>query len=607
MLRILTQSWKLLSPNEKSYLSFLSLSRILTNGLDILGIALIGAVGAVAFGAENPIPFFSDSNLDQNHEIMAMLLVAGVLFTLKTSVGLVLARSTMLYLSGIEAGYSRLVTNSIFSSSLRDFKEHSRPELEWAILRSTRTAFTVLLGQAITFVAELSLAILVFLFLFMTNWIAALAITCYFSLILAGFQFFSKKVSRKAGTNFSEGSIEVTAAISNISNAFREVLVFSKREYFLERLFVARAKVARAGATYDYLGAIPRLIVEMGLIVGAIGFVGFQFGIRGNSLDPVIVGVFLMGSLRMMSSLLPLQRSFMAIQYEAPGAAAAQQLLAEVSQNQPDGPNTREHSLSRELESLPADSGFRIEVRKMSFAFSKPTEKSADVVRSISLTVEEGQAVAFIGPSGAGKSTLLDLLMGLYLPTSGYVRFGGMSPSEFRRQKPGVIGYVPQSPGLVSGSFADNIAFGVPREHVNSKALENAVRIARLEDFFDSLPEGVNASVGKQADSMSGGQMQRLGLARALYTQPRILVLDEATSALDAGTEAAIAEALSELRGSVTQILVAHRLSTVKTADTVYLMEDGAISASGTFGELKGNNLTVQRYIELMALPDESS
>jgi len=601
MLRTVSKSWKLLSPPDKRMLGFLSLLRILVNGLDILGIALIGAVGAVAFGAKNPFTFISEVYPDQNQQVLVMLLAAGILFLFKTSAALALARSTMLYLSRIETEFSAEVAESIFSSSLSAFKTHSRPEIEWSVLRSTRTAFTVLLGQAMGFVAEASLAILVFVFLFVTDWLAALAITVYFSLILAGFQLYSKRVSRIAGTKFSEGSIAVTAAITNLSNAYREIVVSSKTKVFLDRLLRARAEVARAGATYDFLGAIPRLIVEIGLIIGAIAFAALQFGIRDNGFDAVLIGVFLMGSLRMMSSLLPLQRAFMAIQYEAPGAEAAQMLLAEFSEKLRSSNSWNGYSPTTELES-PRGTGFRIEVSNLGFSFSDSTEQSPNIVRDISLTVEEGQVVALIGPSGSGKSTFLDLLMGLYLPTSGTVRFGESNPSEFRRLKPGAVGYVPQRPGLVSGSFEENIALGVPQEHVDRAALQNAIRIARLDAFLKSLPEGVKSSVGKQSDSMSGGQMQRLGLARALYTRPKILILDEATSALDAETEAAIANALEELRGSLTQIIVAHRLSTVKNADLIHLMEEGTIVASGNFRELSGGNTTVKRYVELMSL-----
>jgi ATP-binding cassette subfamily C protein len=157
---------------------------------------------------------------------------------------------------------------------------------------------------------------------------------------------------------------------------------------------------------------------------------------------------------------------------------------------------------------------------------------------------------------------------------------------------------------LVSGTIEQNIALGVPFEEIDQVALWAAINAAKLSELVSSLPDGVKSSLGKQSDSLSGGQLQRLGLARALYTNPRLLVLDEATSALDAETEATISESLALLKGHTTLIVVAHRLSTVQKADVIHVLAEGLIIASGTFQELRNGSPLVKRYVQLMSFDD---
>ena len=218
------------------------------------------------------------------------------------------------------------------------------------------------------------------------------------------------------------------------------------------------------------------------------------------------------------------------------------------------------------------------------------------------MEIPAGAQVAFIGLSGAGKSTLADLVLGLLTPTKGKIGLGGQESARLLQANPGILGYVPQKPGMVSGTIAQNIALGINPENVDKKLLDKAISLSHLKGLIESLPEGVNSDLGKRTDELSGGQLQRIGLARALYAQPTLLVMDEATSALDAESENEINKALDEMRGQVTVILIAHRLNTVQRSDVVFLMEEGQVTASGTFPELLKTNEKVQSLAKLMAV-----
>jgi ATP-binding cassette subfamily C protein len=240
-----------------------------------------------------------------------------------------------------------------------------------------------------------------------------------------------------------------------------------------------------------------------------------------------------------------------------------------------------------------------IDVKNVNFNYPAAIGNS---LTDVSFSVSAGQQVALIGPSGAGKSTMADLITGLLEPSSGSVSVDQANPKEVIQKSPGKIAYVPQKPGIVSGTILENIALGVPIDEVNQDLLKQAIQNSQLSSVINQLPDGVNTDLGKRRDELSGGQLQRIGLARALYTQPGLLVMDEATSALDADSENEINKALDAMRGKVTVVLIAHRLNTVQRSDQVFLMEQGKITGSGTFSELLQSSQTVQGLAKLMAI-----
>jgi ATP-binding cassette subfamily C protein len=187
-------------------------------------------------------------------------------------------------------------------------------------------------------------------------------------------------------------------------------------------------------------------------------------------------------------------------------------------------------------------------------------------------------------------------------PTSGKITVNDFSPRELTHSYPGVLGYVPQKPGMISGTILQNIALGVEAAEIDEGRLHRAISDAHLSEFVDNLPEGLITDIGKRKDELSGGQLQRIGLARALYAQPKLLILDEATSALDAESENEINRALDEMRGKVTVILIAHRLNTIQRSDVVFFLESGTVAASGSFAELLKGNVKVKNLARLMSI-----
>lgn len=240
-----------------------------------------------------------------------------------------------------------------------------------------------------------------------------------------------------------------------------------------------------------------------------------------------------------------------------------------------------------------------IELRGVSLTYP---EKPTPALNCINLRIESGSSVAFVGPSGAGKTSIVDVILGVLSQDTGEVLVSGKRPLEAIEIWPGAIGYVPQDVLISSGTFRENVALGFPVETAIDVLVNDAIAIAHLDKFIETLPEGIDSQVGERGARISGGQRQRLGIARAMFTKPKLLVLDEATSALDGETEANISDAINSLKGHVTVVMIAHRLSTVRYADLVVYLQDGNILAKGTFDEVRARVPDFDRQAQLMGL-----
>jgi ABC-type multidrug transport system fused ATPase/permease subunit len=245
--------------------------------------------------------------------------------------------------------------------------------------------------------------------------------------------------------------------------------------------------------------------------------------------------------------------------------------------------------------------GFESTICVSGVTLTYPGKPSA-AISDISFEIPIGTSVAFVGPSGAGKTTIIDILLGVLNPDTGSVLISGLPPLSAVAKWPGAISYVPQDVVIAAGTIRENVALGYPSEAATNELVMSALKVAHLDKFVRELPHGIETQVGERGAKISGGQKQRLGIARAMFTRPHLLVLDEATSALDGETEANISEAIHALRGSTTVVLIAHRLSTVRNVDLVVYLSDGKITAKGTFEEVRNLVPDFDRQAKLMGL-----
>ncbi|MBU1586706.1 MAG: ABC transporter ATP-binding protein/permease [Actinobacteria bacterium] len=579
--------------------------RALAGLLDVFGIVLIGVLTAIAatqLGDPSTEPVsllgFQLPRLDERGLFLLVVFVL-VVFAVKAVVAISLTRALTSFIARIEAANASKIAAYLLRGSLSAVQKFSKAEVQWAVTGSTVYAFTGLLNGLGTLVTEGVLLVLVGATFVFVSPVAALVVTAYFALVIVLIQLVIGRSLKKAGTDSTEGTIESTGAINDTLDTFREISVLNKQQLFLDRFAVSRVRVARSGGTMTFLGGMPRYVVETSLILGVVLFVGGLFLTGQLATGLVTIGVFLTGGVRIMASLLPLQNATANMKNNIEQARLAQGLLTSAG---------AALEAERHVRALPtpeitydADGGLSVVVTNVDFTHPGNDETT---LHDVSLSIPGGSHVALIGPSGAGKTTIVDVLLGLVSPDSGTVLIGGVEPSLLRSTTPGLISYVPQKPGIVSGTIAENIALGVDAEDIDYARIAEVIDSAHLSEFIASLPEGLATSVGKQADALSGGQIQRLGLARALYTRPRLLILDEATSALDAGSEAFVSASLSSLGKGVTVVIIAHRLSTVQHSDAVHVVEGGTITASGKFNALRKTVPMVAEYVKLMSFEE---
>jgi ABC-type multidrug transport system fused ATPase/permease subunit len=609
MIKAIKASLTFMTPKERGKWFFLAGLRALLSLLDLAGILAIGfvftstAIFLTSGSDPNRIVEFAGFQIPAVNAQTLPWVSAAVLFLFlaKALFSVFLTKLAAFFVATVEARSARTIAELAFGGDLSDARKRSREEMMFAIQGGSPAAFNVLLNAVNSFVTEAMLFILICIgFIFVDPW-ATLAAVLYFGLIAFVMQYFLGSLMTKAGQITAESAVAANTAISDLLSVFRELLVLGKREKYIDAIYKAREAAAESTAKQFYLNGMPRYIIEAALLVGVTLFVLAQ-ALAGDIVNSAAtISVFLSGGFRLTAALLPLQGALMTINSALPSARTAHEILSLVKGDEvARGPQTV--SLV-ETQGFPKSASLNspLGVEMFNVSFSYP-DSDQPALKNASIKIEPGTQLALMGPSGAGKSTIADLLCGVLSPTAGTIVRTYLAPGSLGFAGPLGVSYVPQRPGLVSGTILDNVALGEDMDKVNRGQALEALKLANLAEMMAELPAGLDTPLGKLQDGLSGGQMQRLGLARALYTKPGLLVMDEATSALDAESEAEIQKALDSMRGKVTVVLIAHRLNTIQHADKVILMEAGQVKDSGTFKELIARNPSVDRIVDLMAV-----
>lgn len=584
--------------------------QISTSILDLVGVLLIGLLGAVSAAGftERPLrgrvrELAETVGLNGLSDVELLAWIAGaaaaVLLT-KSILSPLLMFRVFKFLAQREAYVSARLARELFSRPLIFAQQRSSQTTAFALCQSASAATVTALGQAVVAASEAALLVVLSIMLLFVSPIVAISTIAFFMLIAIGLQRATGHQAARFGTERANLDIKSWTVVQELLGAYREVTVADRRIFFVQRLRGLRNQAARAAAGMQIIALIPKYVLEGALVFGAFALGAVLLSTQSTTTAVGTLALFLGAATRAMPSLLRLQSAILAIRSAAGVASPTFELAADLGHpHAPLESDKMDESLVRVLRRGHADFVPTIDV--VDVALTYPGSGSP-AVHGISLHVDAGQSVALIGRSGAGKSSLADIILGVLKPDSGVVRLGGELPSQAIHRWPGGIAYVPQEVMLADDSIRANVALGLPSEVIDDELVWDALDRADIADYVKSQPGGLGTNVGERGLRLSGGQRQRLGIARALFTQPRLLVLDEATSALDAETEQAVTAMLRELAHNVTTVIIAHRLSTVRHVDLVVYLEDGSPLAMGTFDEVCERIPALQRQAALMGL-----
>lgn len=572
-----------------------ALARVLANLLDILGLAgialLAASFGAFAAGGSSVAPIsmpgLGTVVITEIHAV-AIALVIATTFVLKSGFSIWVNLRTALFVATLEATFSKQLATDYFLGGSEGQSGFGDSLSEFQNIASQSTsALSAFINARISLIAEASLLVAMVVSFLAINPVATFAMFFYLSAVLWALSKLVTKRIKRNGVNQLRGSELALQSSRDLFGVRREARASGIASLWIDRFKEGRARWSNSTAVIYTLSGLPRYVIETSLILGIFAFLAGIVVFSDLPSQAVTIGVFMAGGLRLVASLLPLQA---AINSMIDGANRGKPALERLKVIASRGAEAAEASVTVEH-----GKPLSLRLEDVTFGFNRETA----VIQNINFEVKAGTKVAIVGPSGAGKTTCFEIATGFRLPDSGEASIDGHNPRVLLEHGQGAIGIVPQRPHLISGSLAENVSLAGSAQTDLAKAAE-VLKLAGLHAYAN--PGALEMNVEPDAGQLSGGEIQRLGIARALYRDPGILFLDEATSALDAETEAQISKVLDSLRGKMTIVLIAHRLSTVMNADKIIYLDKGRVVAEGTFSELQSKVPDFAKAVELMGI-----
>ena len=591
----------ILSPSDQRKIVAVSIFQIFLGFLDLLGVLIIGLLGTLSVtGLQSNGPSERISKIlgllniqDIKFQIQIVILVifAAVLLVGRTILSIFFTRRVLFFLSQRGARISADLISRLLSQPLLIVQSRTTQEMLYSVTIGVERIVIQVLASAVVWISDFSLLIVLILGILLLDPITGVATIFIFSTI--GF-FLYKFMHIRAGTlgaRTTQLNIKSNEKIVEVFTSYRESVVRNRRSYYAREIGNLRFKLANASAEMSFLPYVSKYVIETSVVIGSILIGALQFFLQDAPQAIATLAVFLAAGTRIAPAALRIQQGTITIMS---GLGASITTLDLIDALGKDSIIDNSNELL-DIEHL----GFTPEINITNISLTYPG-KDTPAISNISLTIPVGEFTAIVGPSGAGKTTLVDVLLGVLNPDEGTVYISGLHPQSTVSKWPGAISYVPQDVVIAEGTIRENVALGYPREEATDELVMRALRVANLDQFIETLPQGIDTPVGERGAKISGGQRQRLGIARAMFTHPHLLVLDEATSSLDGETEANISAAVHSLRGATTVIMIAHRLSTVRNADTVVYLSGGKVVKTGKFEEVRNSVPEFEIQVKLM-------
>lgn len=579
---------KLLGRKDQRKLILLVSTQVSLNFLDLVGIGLIGIVGSLAvngISAKSPgdrttqiLKFMHLEEETFHFQIVAISVAAIFILILKTALSIYLSRRVAMFLSYKAAKLTSELSARMLNQPFEHIKSLSIQDTLYALTTGVQSIILGIVATTSSLIADVSLLIVISIGLLIIDIQMAISSFVFFGGLGLILYLAINKRARRIGKLSADLNIASSRALFEALTIYRELIISNSRTRYINRIQQQRNELAQVMGEMSFIPSISKYIFETVVVLSVMMISALQFLSSDSSHAVAVISIFLAASSRFAPAVLRIQQSTIVLRNSAGSASPTLALISTLDKITNDhGPKIKEFESTEKF--IPS-------VRISDLEFRYLNHKTLNL-SGINLNIEPGSFVAIVGPSGSGKTTLADVMLGLLTPTGGTVLVSGVEPSQALKLWPGAIAYVPQEVLLLQGTIAENISLGLTSTLEIKERILAAVDLAQLTDYVATLPKGLDTEISGRGNTMSGGQKQRLGFARALFSNPSFILLDEATSALDGSTEDALTRTIGRLNGKVTVVMIAHRLSTVRNADKVVYLEKGKVRAVGTFEEVK--------------------
>lgn len=556
--------------------------------LDLVGIALLGAVASISINSlngnsgsrivETLVGIFKLEDASIYQQVVGLSVIAVTVMIAKSLIAQKTTRQILSVLNNEGNKLSESLLRNYFLNSKNSRSNENSQETLAAVSTGALASTVGVVGQATALLSDLSLLAVLLLGLFFVSPVVTFAAIIFFGIVGISLHRLVHSQSKKISSDVFLYTHQSSSRILETLYARRELWVNGNFDNQLAKVISLRSKLSASVLELSLLPNLSKYVIEIALVLGSVLFAGFEFVLVDSSHAITSLAVFLAAGSRIAPALLRIQQTNVQIGINIPLAEKSLSYLdLEISLIENFEPTTTQ---------LNSEFNASISIHEVSFKYSFENQ---EVIKDFSLDIYPGEYVAIVGPSGAGKSTLVDLILGIITPDSGHVLLSDADPEKAVRIWPGRISYVPQQTFLTEGTLQENVALGENAAKFSMEAFSAAVKLAQLEELSTEGQDLRSVSVIEGGRNLSGGQRQRIGIARAMYTNPQLLIMDEATSSLDAQTESFISSALQNLKGRTTIINVAHRLSSIMAADKVIYLERGKIPVVGSFNEVRSS------------------
>ena len=588
---------------DRKKLTVVAIIQILMGGLDLIGVLAVGLLAAVSFSglqAEQPEGFINQvlqtlhiGKLDFQTQAALLALIALFFLVGRTVLSIFVTRRILYFLSQRGAKISAEMVARLLSKSLFVIQSRTTQETLFAVTTGVERLVLQVISTFVIWISDASLLIIMTIGLLLVDTKTTVVMIGVFSLVGYLLYKFMQVKAESLGLENSQLNISSNEKIVEVLASYRESIVRNRRDYYAREIQSLRHSLARTSAEISFLPYVSKYVIETSVLVAAILIGALQFLLQDTTEALATVAIFLTAGTRITPAVLRLQQGLITIKNGLGISKPSLDLIEEL------GDEDLAVTSNDLLDTLHL--GFVPEIVISNASLTYPGSLSP-AIKGVTLKIPSGSSVAFVGPSGAGKTTAIDVILGVLTPDAGFVEISGLAPQFAVAKWPGAISYVPQDVVISAGTIRENVSQGYSSSQGSEDLVNEALLVARLDSFVNSLPNGIETYVGERGTRLSGGQRQRLGIARAMFTNPKLLVLDEATSSLDAETEESLSSAIQSLKGKTTVVLIAHRLSTVRNVDLVVYLSEGKVQATGSFEEVRRLVPNFDKQAKIMGL-----